>query len=191
MAKPGNLIYVIGPSGAGKDSLIDFARKQLPTEHPVIFAHRYITRERAGGEDHVPVSSHEFKLRQSKGCFAMDWEANGLQYGLGVELHQWMEAGLSVVVNGSRGYLDQALKRFKNLYPVLIDVDLGVLRQRLVDRGREDEPTINSRLERARAYAEIPNIAYKIQNNGALDEAGHSLIDLIKQVHELEANPCR
>ena len=39
----GRLIYVIGPSGSGKDSLMQYARKHCPGNEAA-FAHRYITR---------------------------------------------------------------------------------------------------------------------------------------------------
>ena len=40
----GRLVYVAGPSGAGKDSVIEFARQHLPPGAKVRFAQRTITR---------------------------------------------------------------------------------------------------------------------------------------------------
>ena len=80
----GRLIAVMGPSGAGKDALIAYARaKSDPAQ--VIVAHRYITRPAgAGGENHVALSAAEFAARRAAGLFALAWESHGLAYGVGV-----------------------------------------------------------------------------------------------------------
>ena len=67
----GPLVYVMGPSGAGKDSVMGRARALLPADAPVVFAHRYITRPaETGGENHVALSAAEFALRRTHGLFA-------------------------------------------------------------------------------------------------------------------------
>ena len=60
----GQLIYVMGPSGAGKDSLLGYARERL-AEQPLVFAHRYITRP-ALSDERVQVNAAgqvELKLK--------------------------------------------------------------------------------------------------------------------------------
>ena len=82
---PGRLFYVVGASGAGKDTLIAYARNALPVANAVVFAHRYITRPaHVGGENHIALSDAEFSVRETNGLFAMSWESNGLRYGIGV-----------------------------------------------------------------------------------------------------------
>ncbi len=56
---PGKLIWLVGPSGSGKDSLLAALRQR---EHPqLLVAHRYITRPfNAGSENHIALSEHEF-----------------------------------------------------------------------------------------------------------------------------------
>lgn len=99
----GNLIYLIGPSGVGKDSLIAYARGRLDGTSRLLFAHRYITRPvTAGHENYVALSDGEFELRRGYGLFLLDWAAHGYSYGIGSEVEQWLERGLSVLVNGSR-----------------------------------------------------------------------------------------
>jgi len=57
----GRLVLIVGPSGAGKDSLIDYCRERLAGSDRVVFPRRIITREDAGGtEDHVTVSEDDF-----------------------------------------------------------------------------------------------------------------------------------
>ena len=57
----GTLILVIGPSGAGKDSIIAGAAERLRDDKRILFARRVITRPaHAGGENHLAVSAGEF-----------------------------------------------------------------------------------------------------------------------------------
>lgn len=174
------LIYIMGPSGCGKDSLMAEARLRLPAEAPVVFAHRYITRPAdAGGENHVALRPTEFQLRLSRGLFALHWESHGFAYGVGREIDIWMEAGLSVVVNGSRGALSKALKAYPGLLPVLVEVPEQILRERLGARGREDAGEIEVRLERATmAVIETPALT-RFDNSGPLAERGQALARLL------------
>jgi ribose 1,5-bisphosphokinase len=176
------LFYVIGASGAGKDSLLGYAREQMPISVPVAFAHRYITRPvTARDENHIALTPDEFGQRLQHGCFALHWESHGLRYGIGVEIRHWLQQGLHVVINGSRAYLEQAAGRFPDLVPVLIQVDDSVLRKRLVRRGRESPDQIAQRLrhnaefERDIAHADL----VRIDNNDELPMAGHRFLRLL------------
>ena len=177
----GRLFYVIGASGAGKDSLLTAARTRV-TELglPVAFAHRYITRPaNAGGENHVAVTEAEYALRLEYSLFALSWDSHGLRYGVGTEINAWMHAGLDVVVNGSRGALARSRERYPELVAVLVDVAPDVLHTRLTARGREDAPTVKRRLERAAHYKNLPDVT-RIDNNGVLDAAVERFLTLLQ-----------
>ncbi|UTH74833.1 phosphonate metabolism protein/1,5-bisphosphokinase (PRPP-forming) PhnN [Chromobacterium sp. IIBBL 290-4] len=177
--EPGALWYVIGPSGAGKDSLLAYARRRLP--QGVMFAHRYITRPAdAGGENHVALSAEEFDAREASGCFALCWRRHGLAYGLGVEVDLWLRQGLDVVVNGSRSSLALAAAHFPTLRPLWITASPEVLAARLAGRGRESVDAIAGRLREAASFAPPPDCEV-LWNDGALSEAGERLILLLRQ----------
>ena len=90
----GPLVYVMGPSGAGKDSVLERARSLLSVDTPVAFAHRYITRPAdVGGENHVALTRAEFASRRAHGLFAFHWHAHGNDYGIGREVEAWRAAG--------------------------------------------------------------------------------------------------
>lgn len=164
------LFYIIGPSGAGKDSVINQLKQEKMRN--LVFAHRYITRRAdAGGENYIELSNYEFELRHSLSLFSMSWQANNHYYAVGCELDAWLDQGLDVVVNGSRGYLDQALARYgSRLVPVVIDIKNQELEKRLKKRGRESEAVIEQRLQRAEEFRSIclPNNALVLDNSGAL-----------------------
>lgn len=177
------LIYVIGPSGAGKDSIIEYARRNLPAGFPAIFAHRYITRPaNCSGEVHVPLEEQEFHLRHERELFALSWESHGLRYGLGKEIDFWLDVGLTVIMNGSRSYLPLAAQRYANLLPVLIRVSPRILEQRLQRRGRESSEQIAARLDRAIAFEVNHPRLLAIDNNDDLEVAGRKFLEIIKEV---------
>jgi len=171
-SESGVLIYVMGPSGAGKDTLLDYARHRRPAG--VVFAHRYITRNAGyGGEAHVPLSPEDFQERLQHGLFALSWHAHQTWYGIGLEIDLWMDRGLRVVVSGSRSALDQALKRYPRLRPILITARGQVLQARLRKRGREDEQGIDQRLLRGHSVdCSGPRPACLIDNSGTLERSG-------------------
>lgn len=68
------LVYLIGASGVGKDSLLVALRQQRPD---LLVAHRYITRASGLGEDSLALSEAEFLARRGRGLFCLDWQAMG------------------------------------------------------------------------------------------------------------------
>jgi ribose 1,5-bisphosphokinase len=182
--RSGRLVYVIGASGAGKDSIIAYARDRLAPDKGYIFPQRHITRPaESGGEDHIVISLDEFERACAAGRFALHWIANGLGYGIGSEIDASLRAGRHVVINGSRAYLPEAAARYPSLLPVLIKIDPAVLRQRLLARGRETPDQIEARVRRAAEFEDIRHPALVvIVNNGALAEAGEAFIALLRSL---------
>ncbi|RUL76074.1 phosphonate metabolism protein/1,5-bisphosphokinase (PRPP-forming) PhnN [Dyella choica] len=175
----GHLYYVMGPSGAGKDSVLAWIREHGIAQG-VVCAHRYITRPaHAGGENHVALSEAEFQLREQRGLFALTWQAHGLHYGIGNEVALWLAHGTDVLVNGSRGALTKACSRFPALRPVLITASQQAIASRLAARGRESEQEIAARLARVDAYP-IPAGSVVIHNDGSIADAGASLLSAIR-----------
>ena len=181
------LFYVVGASGVGKDSLIQYARDAVGEAQRVVFAHRYITRPvDAGGENHIALTVSEFLLRKRQGLFAMDWESHGYRYGVGVEVDAWLARGLTVVVNGSRRYIPIAATRYPDMKVVWITAPPHVRVQRLERRGRENGREIAARLARdAWPGMAPPGEALQIANDGTLESAGGRLIELLSETRRL------
>jgi ribose 1,5-bisphosphokinase len=178
----GHLYYVMGPSGAGKDSVLTWVREH-GVAYGVLCAHRYITRPaHAGGENHVALSEAEFQSREQRGLFALTWHAHGLHYGIGNEVAHWLARGANVLVNGSRDAFHRASERFPMLRPVLITASPECIAQRLAARGRESESEIALRIARIAAYP-VPQGSMVITNDGCLADAGTALLQAIRSGH--------
>jgi len=177
----GRLLYVVGPSGVGKDSLLDYARVNLPGASHVRFARRTITRPTViGGEEHVAVSDAQFLALEKAHRFCMTWEANNYRYGIGREVLAWLADGATVVVNGSRAHVMAAAERFPQLEVIEISAPAELLAQRLRKRAREDDAAIESRMQRLAVGWQAPTARYhRIVNGGALSDAGNALVTLI------------
>lgn len=173
----GKLIWLMGPSGSGKDSLLEVLRQQGLQQ--LLVAHRYITRPaNAGCENHIALSEQEFFTRAGHNLLALSWHANGFYYGVGVEIDLWLHAGFDVIVNGSRAHLPQAQARYADaLLPVCLQVSPDILRARLQARGRENGAEIAARLERAARYA--PSACHMLNNDGSLLQSVESLLELM------------
>lgn len=173
------LVYVMGPSGAGKDSVLTRARGLLPDDAPVAFAHRYITRSSdIGGENHIALSRAEFAVRRTRGLFAFHWHAHGNDYGVGWEIEGWRAAGLTVVVSGSREHYEK-IADDSGLQPVLITAPTEQIATRLKSRGRETPEDAARRLSRGLALSVNDGRLVTIVNDGALDAAAEAFVRLL------------
>ncbi len=182
----GRLVYVIGPSGSGKDSVLEYARTRLPAASEILFAQRFITREQqSAGERHMAVTASGFERILSRGGFALHWTANGLSYGIGREIGLWMALGFHVVVNGSREYLATARQCFPDAVVVHITAHADVIRRRLHLRNRESSAEIEARFHRSTTLAcPTGDGMHTIINDGALADAGGQMLDIL---HSLRA----
>lgn len=179
----GCLVYLIGPSGSGKDSLLDAAAEPLAAMGARI-ATRLITRPSGsvGEEQAIGLDPQTFQARRARGEFALSWQANQLEYAIPREIDDWLAAGRIVLVNGSRGHLQEARRAYPNLLAVLLQVDEAILRQRLLRRGRENPQQIEARLQRSRQMAgELAGAAGLriLDNSGPLENSVRHLLALI------------
>ena len=142
------LIAVVGPSGAGKDTLMAGARAALAQDPRFRFVRRAITRPaEAGSEDHEALSEADFAARRAAGGFALSWGAHGLRYGIPRDIEEDIAARRVVIANLSRAVLPEASARYR-LRVLNITAPMEVLAARLAARGRERTADIAARLAR-------------------------------------------
>jgi ribose 1,5-bisphosphokinase len=171
---PGALVVVVGPSGAGKDTLIGLARTLCADDPGIVFPRRIVTRGASAAEDHDSVTRAEFDAAIGQGAFAFWWEAHGLSYALPAAIDAQLRTGNTVVCNVSRAVVGSLRGRYANLTVVLVTAPKGVLLARLAARGRESGGDVVQRLDRAAAAVDDLKPDIVIENIGDPEiGAGH------------------
>ncbi len=170
---------MVGPSGSGKNSVIASALKIINNNN-YLLAPRYVTRPLSAAAannagDDLPVSDTAFEQYRLDGCFALAWQAHGLWYGIGVEINTWLRSGKTVLVNGSRAYIETALTHYPALWVVHIQATAHVTQARLTARGREDTAAIEARVQRDPVFRVPNDQLITIDNSGPLESAGQAL----------------
>lgn len=176
----GTMVVVVGPSGAGKDSVMSYAARHFADETRVRFVRRVITRPAdAGGEAHEAIDTDGFRQRVAAGGFAVSWDAHGLSYGIPRETLDDLADGATLIANGSRSALPAFAEAYPRLKVVLITARPDILAARLAARGRESAEAIAKRLDRAVPEIVVGADTVIIDNSGALEEAGEAFVSLL------------
>ncbi|MBX9454391.1 MAG: phosphonate metabolism protein/1,5-bisphosphokinase (PRPP-forming) PhnN [Mesorhizobium sp.] len=182
---PGVFIPVIGPSGAGKDSLIARARQHLDSRPGFLFARRVVTRPASlEAEDHDTLDTASFAKAEAAGAFALAWRSHGLSYGIPASIDKTILDGGVVVANVSRGVVAVIRRRYRNTLPVMVTVSRDVLAARLATRGRETADEIASRIRRNDEYGTLGADCRVIDNSGTLDEAAARFIRILEAARD-------
>ncbi len=176
---PGRLILVVGPSGAGKDTLIGLAQAACAGDGKVVFPQRVVTREASAHENNEVVSQTQFGQMLAHGDFAFQWEAHGLRYGLPNTIVDDIRAGRAVVANVSRTIIESARRSYANVTVVSVTAPPDVLSRRLTARARPSDGQLGDRLRRSVISAE-PDVV--INNVDFADDHAAELLKIIKGI---------
>jgi ribose 1,5-bisphosphokinase len=175
---PGTLVLVVGPSGAGKDTLLGAARARLTGRSHITFARRAVTRQPSPFENNEAVTPADFERAVAAGRYALWWRAHGHGYGVARTIDDEIVAHRTVVVNASRTIIDDARQRYRKLAVVLITAPAEVLAGRLAARGRDSDGDLGPRQKRALIeMAGEPDLT--ISNVGAIDDGARKLAEFI------------
>ena len=166
-AGPGTLVLVVGPSGAGKDTLIDRARATF-AGRPIVFVRRVVTRPSTAAEAHDTLDSGAFEKAASAGAFAFRWAAHGLHYAIPARIAEDLGAGRTVVCNVSRGIVPDLRARFPRSLVVYVDAPLAIRLGRISGRARATDAPGRAGREQRLTPAEADHV---IDNGGSLDDA--------------------
>jgi ribose 1,5-bisphosphokinase len=176
---PGRLILVVGPSGAGKDTLIAIARDALRGDPQFVFARRVVTRSASPFEDNDSLGEAEFDRAAASGSFAFWWEAHGHRYGVPRSIDGDIRAGRTVVCNTSRAIVPGLRDDYARVTVVLVTAPSDVLEARLAGRMRQSDGAGRSRIERRHDFQEtlLPEIV--ICNTGEAKIGARALVDAV------------
>lgn len=178
----GCFVCVVGPSGAGKDTIIDHARAALADEPAFVFPRRLVTRQGSAWEDHDSLSEEAFAAGVADGAFSLHWRAHGLGYALAGDLVERVDAGQVVICNLSRTRVGAARARFGRVGVVLVTAPLDTIAARLAGRGRETAETIAARLERGDAVSLDATPDVTIENVGSVEAAGARFVSYLRSL---------
>jgi ribose 1,5-bisphosphokinase len=145
---PGRLVLVVGPSGAGKDTLLGLAKAACADERNIVFPRRVITREASASEENEEVSIGTFQEALTRGEYAMHWEAHGHCYALSLAIDDEIRAGRTIVANVSRTVIGAMRRAYADVVVVSITAPPNVLAERIAMRARGSDGKLESRLGR-------------------------------------------
>jgi ribose 1,5-bisphosphokinase len=163
---PGALVVVVGPSGAGKDTLIAMACAQCADDPRIVFPRRIVTRPPSFAEQHDCVSPSQFDAAIGQRAYAFWWEAHGLKYALSAAIDAELRSGTTVVCNVSRAVVSRLRERYARVIVVMVTAPKDVLLARLAARGRESGGDVTERIDRAAPAIDDLKPDILIQNIG-------------------------
>lgn len=176
----GRLFFFVGPSGAGKDALLQWVQARIPHGGELIFARRTITRPAQPGDAHEGVDHSTFWRLAAAGQFSMIWEVEGVCYGVRRDIEAELKSGRDIVVNGSREYVPKLQQLFPQAQVIWLEADEALLQERLIARGRESGPALLRRISRASQFsAPESHQVIRIDNSGQLETAGHRILQIL------------
>ncbi len=177
-------IVLHGPSGVGKDTLIDILRQRIDIHRPTSTTSRPPRRDEAQGTHYHFVTPEEFLDKVERGDFVERALVYGDLKGLERdELERPLAKGRDIVIRTDV----QGARRWRELLEGAVFVFVAAenedaLRQRLAGRETEDEETIERRIAVLEdELADMPNNDYVVVNRShKADEAVSELIDIIE-----------
>ena len=176
---PGRLILVVGPSGAGKDTLLGLAKAACAEDSGIVYPRRVITREASSSEDNEEVSAGTFEAALARNEYAMHWDAHGHRYALSRAIDDDIRAGRTVVANVSRTVISAMRRAYANVTVVSITAPTNVRAERLAMRGRASDGKIEYRLHRTVDEATAaPDVT--INNTSSADYHARQFVRIIK-----------
>jgi len=168
----GLAFVVTGPSGAGKNSVIDRVMKELPG---LAFSVSYTTRPRREGEiegvDYIYVSREEFSRMIEEGEFVEHMTYLDDMYGTSrSQIERLFAEGKDVILNidveGAKTLHKTGLGKYTIVYVFLTPSSLDRLAERLGRRGTENEEEIEERLRVAESELKaLPAFDYLVIND--------------------------
>jgi phosphonate metabolism protein PhnN/1,5-bisphosphokinase (PRPP-forming) len=174
------IILIVGPSGAGKDSLLSLCQKAFAGRDGILFIPRYVTRMPDDNERNYYLDQSAFNTLKQSGFFFIDWQAHGNCYGIGLDplLRKDKQA---VIISVSRTVIGTFEQFFDDVETIFISAPESVLSKRLARRARESGPARDSRLARKDLQVIAGRIS-SFNNDGPLEQTAPRFIELMEHI---------
>lgn len=179
----GRVVLVVGPSGAGKDSLIRAARERLGADPRFVFPRRLVTRPASEAEDNEEIGRAEFDDMLRAGAFAAAWTAHGHGYGLPAVLDRHVVEGRIAVCNVSRTVIGDLRARYAATVVISVTAPPEVLARRLAGRRRDGDGDLGTRLARSGGLGPV-TATHVIDNAGEFSVAAERFVAILRQEAE-------
>ncbi len=182
LGKHGQLFLIVGNSGSGKDALLkEVVKRWPPSVSPIRIPQRTITRPTHDSEPFTSVTPEEFAALKQRGEFCLTWHVYDTDYGVPAAILDWLDEGISVIVNVSRDIIPQARQLVKDLKVIFVAVPLEISLQRMSARRREsaNDPGFQQRMARAEANQTLAEADFVVDNSVPLDEAAKKLFNYL------------
>ncbi|ABD08789.1 Phosphonate metabolism, 1,5-bisphosphokinase (PRPP-forming) PhnN [Rhodopseudomonas palustris HaA2] len=174
---PGRLVLLVGPSGAGKDTLLGIAKATCLGKRDIVFARRVITREPSPAEDNLQSTPEAFRAMIAGGEFALHWQAHGHSYGVLRSIDNELRAGHTVVANVSRTVIALARQTYENVTVVLVTAPEDILANRIAARARRSDGISADRI--GRTVGSSADADFTILNVASRDDHARELVEII------------
>jgi len=176
------LLLVCGPSGSGKDSILDASRDALDKDPRVYFARRWVTRH-DGAPREIATTATEIDRFEAEGKLACRWAAHGLEYALArTELERAPPVQM-VITNVSRTTVADLHQQF-NARTVLVEASIDVREARLRARGREASDPERARRLMRHVAIDPHQVHHRVRNDGVLSVSVAAFVDIVCQYLE-------
>jgi phosphonate metabolism protein PhnN/1,5-bisphosphokinase (PRPP-forming) len=188
----GELVLVVGPSGAGKDTLMLAARDALAGDPRIIFARRIITRSSHDtAESHDTLPRERFDEARRQGAFLLSWQAHGLGYAIPRSVESHLAADGVVVANVSRTSIPEAERLVARVTVLHVTAPQEVLASRIAARGREPLSEVAARLSRQPPLAISTAELVEIVNDADVASAAARLTAVLTRLADRAAAHAR
>ncbi len=174
------IVLIVGPSGAGKDSLLQAGKQAFAHRQDILFIPRYVTRMPDGNEQNYYVDQSAFLTLKQNGFFFIDWQAHGNLYGISLDplLKKDKHA---VIISVSRTVVPNFEQVFDDVETIVVSAPDAVLRKRLEARGRESAPAMNTRLARMDLEVMATRLTC-FNNDGPLEQMASKFVEVLENI---------
>ncbi len=183
--KKGVLVLFSGPSGVGKDTVLDIVlNKDKNLQKSISLTTRGIRENEVDGKDYYFISNEKFEDMISQGQVLEYAKYGSNFYGTPkAPIDEWLGEGKTVILKIEV----QGASKIKELYPDSVSIfvlppSMEELENRLRSRGTESEDDIKKRLDIAKGEVERSKDYDFIVINDDLDIASDKVIAIVNNI---------